>query len=43
MPRSRPAYPLEFRQEMLKLARSGRGPEELAKEYEPSAQTIRNG
>ena len=42
MPKSRPAYPSEFRQEMLKLVESGRSPEDLAKEYEPSAQAIRN-
>ena len=42
MPRSRPPYPREFRQELIQLARSGRTPEALAKEYEPSAQTIRN-
>jgi transposase len=27
---------------MVELVRSGRNPEELAKEFEPSAQTIRN-
>ena len=42
MPRSRPPYPREFRQELIQLARSGRTPEALSKEYEPSAQTIRN-
>ncbi len=42
MPRSRPAYPREFREELIQLARSGRTPEALSKEYEPSAQTIRN-
>ncbi len=42
MPRSRPPYPPAFRREMLKLARSGSTPEALAKDYEPSAQTIRN-
>ncbi len=42
MPRSRPAYPREFREELVQLARSGRTPETLSKEYEPSAQTIRN-
>ena len=36
------AYPPEFRQRMVELVRSGRGPEELAREFEPSAQTIRN-
>jgi transposase len=35
-------YPPEFRQKMVELVASGRGPEELAKEFEPSAQTIRN-
>ena len=42
MPRSRPPYPREFRQELIQLVHSGRSPETLAKEYEPSAQTIRN-
>lgn len=42
MPRSRVAYPPEFRQKMVELVRAGRGPEQLAKEFEPSAQTIRN-
>jgi len=27
---------------MVELVRAGRSPEELAKEFEPSAQTIRN-
>jgi transposase len=27
---------------MVELVRAGRGPEQLAKEFEPSAQTIRN-
>ncbi len=38
----RPLYPPEFRKELVELARSGRSPESLAKEFEPSAQTIRN-
>ena len=42
MPRSHAAYPEEFRRRMVELVRSGRGPEELAKEFEPSAQAIRN-
>jgi transposase len=42
MPRSRPAYPPEFRQKMVELVHAGRNPEELAKEFEPTAQTIRN-
>ena len=35
-------YPPEFRQRLIELVASGRSPEELAKEFEPSAQTIRN-
>ena len=42
MPRSRPPYPPEFRQQMVELVRAGRSPEELSREFEPSAQTIRN-
>lgn len=42
MPRSRSPYPPEFRDQMIALVHAGRTPEELAEEYEPSAQTIRN-
>jgi transposase len=42
MPRSRRAYAPEFRRQMVELVRSGRKPEELAKEFEPTAQAIRN-
>ena len=42
MPRTHPRYPDEFRQQILELARGGRTPDELAKEFEPTAQTIRN-
>jgi len=42
MPRARPSYPPEFRQQLVELARAGRSPEQLAQEFEPSAQTIRN-
>ena len=42
MPRTRSAaYPPEFRRQIVELVRAGRTPEELAKEFEPSAQTIR--
>lgn len=41
MPRTRPPYPTEFRQQIVALARSGRTPAELAREFEPSEQTIR--
>ncbi len=42
MPRTRPPYPGEFRRQMVELGRAGRTPEKLAREFEPSAQTIRN-
>ena len=42
MPRSRPPYPAEYRQQMVDLVRSGRSPDHLAREFEPSAQSIRN-
>jgi len=42
MPRTRPPYSPEFRQQMVELVRAGRTPEELAREFEPSSQTIRN-
>ena len=41
MPRPKPSYPPEFRQQLVELVRSGRSPESLAKEFEPSAQSIR--
>ena len=42
MPRKHPPYPPEYRRQMVDLVRSGRTPEELAREFEPSAQAIRN-
>ncbi len=42
MPRTRPAYPPEFRQQMVQLVKAGRTPEELSREFEPTAQTIHN-
>ena len=39
MPRTRPAYPVEFREEMVRLVRAGRTPGELSREFEPSEQT----
>lgn len=38
----RTQYPLEFRQQMVELVRAGRSPKALAREFEPSEQTIRN-
>ncbi len=42
MPRTRPPYPPEFRQQMVQLVKAGRTPEELSREFEPTAQTIHN-
>jgi transposase len=43
MPKSRPPYPAEYRAELVRLVREeGRSPTELAREFEPSAQSIAN-
>ena len=42
MPRTRKPYPPEIKRQMIELVRAGRNPEELAREFEPSAQSIRN-
>ena len=42
IPNTHRPYAPEFRQQMVELVRSGRTPEELALEYEPSAGAIRN-
>ena len=39
---TRREYPSEFKEQLVELVRAGRTPESLAKEFEPSAQTIRN-
>ena len=41
MPGHHAAYPPEFKHQIVELVRSGRTPEELAKEFEPSAGAIR--
>lgn len=41
MPGSGRRYPLEFRRRIVELVRAGRSPEQLAREFEPSANTIR--
>ena len=40
--RTRPPYPAEFRAEMIRLVRSGRSPESLGREFEPTAESIRH-
>ena len=42
MAKTRPAYPPEFRRQMVDLVRAGRSPEDLAKEFEPSSHSIRH-
>ena len=42
MPGHHAPYPPEFRRQMVELVRAGRTPEELSREFEPSAQTISN-
>ena len=41
MPPTPPRYPLEYRRRIIELARAGRKVEELAREFEPSANAIR--
>ena len=42
MAKTRPPYVPEFRRQMVELVRAGRTPEELSREFEPTAQTIHN-
>jgi len=42
MAKRRRGYSEEFRQQMVRLVRSGRTAEDLGREFEPSAQAIRN-
>jgi len=42
MAKIRTPYPAEFRRNLVDLVRAGRSPEDLARHFEPSAQSIRN-
>ncbi len=42
MPKTRPPDAPEFRRQIVELVRAGRTPQELAREFEPSVQAIRN-
>ena len=42
MGKKQPVYTPEFRRQMVELVRAGRSPEELSREFEPTAQSIRN-
>ena len=41
MRRTRPPYSPEFRRQMVDLVQAGRDPVDLAREFEPSAESIR--
>ena len=40
--RGRGRYPPEYKERIVELVRAGRGPGSVAREFEPSEQTIRN-
>jgi transposase len=42
VPKTRPAYPPEFRREAIELLRAGRSPRELSESLGVSEQTLRN-
>ena len=42
MPKSHKPYPAELKARLVEMVRAGRNPEELAGQFEPSAQAIRN-
>jgi transposase len=42
MAKRQSVYTPEFRRQMVELVRAGRSPEELSREFEPTAQSIRN-
>jgi transposase len=42
MPKSHHPYTPEYRRRLVEMVRSGRSPESLAKQFEPTAQAIRN-
>jgi len=42
MGKKRTPYPSEYRERLVALVRQGRSPDELAKQFEPTAQSIRN-
>ena len=42
MPKSRRPYPVAYREQLIALVQTGRSIASLAKEFEPSAQCIRN-
>jgi transposase len=41
MPRFRKPYPPELRRQLVEMVRAGRSPQSLAREFEPSSESIR--
>jgi transposase len=42
MVKTRPPYSPEFRRQIVELVHAGRDPDDLAREFEPTAQSIRH-
>ena len=42
MPKNKPPYRRELREQLIALVKAGRSPEELSPDYGQTAQTIRN-
>lgn len=42
MARGRKTYPAEYRERLIEMYRAGRSAESLSRDFEPTAQTIRN-
>ncbi len=42
MPNPKPPYPAAFREQIVELARAGKSPNALSREFGPSAQSIAN-
>ena len=42
MAKTRPPYSPEFRRQIVDLVRAGRDPDDFAREFEPTAQSIRH-
>ena len=40
MAKTKPPYPVAFREQIVELARAGRSPAELSREFGPTAQSI---
>ena len=43
MPKSRPPYPRELREQLIAMVRAGRSPEDLARDYDPRRRPPHSG